>query len=234
MTKCPYSIGYYQNDAIKNEFEITASCHSLRCPHCRKIRLNQIRDRINLNFKNRSFRMWTLTVRNHESIDDKDITKFWNRLRTQLRHLGIKNYRYCWVKELTKKQCRHIHIIIDDLPISQSQLQDLWYKATEQTSFIVDTGYPRFKIDNPAGYLSKYITKSVDGLDYKEKVYQFSYNCLKLAPYKPDQPLRYNALSFDEQTARYDALIDRISNFNDILDRKTRTILFRYLGQTKL
>lgn len=143
------------------------SCNSWSCPHCGKIKKNRIVDRVKSGFDadliipGHRIRSITLTQK-FGSV--RNIMKDWAVMRVYLGRLGY-HVKYFWCKEFTVKGQRHLHAIINAY-IPQPVLKDCWSRATCGESYIVWITGQNSKLKeiaslyNPAGYASKYLTKS--------------------------------------------------------------------------
>jgi len=236
ITNCPNTIGYFQNEQLN--IEIPCACKSWRCDVCAKVRLNQFRDRVAYYFNDTLCTMWTLTLRNSDEvkIDDKTIMPLWNILCNYYRKTGVfnENTKFVWTKELTLKGFRHLHILINVVDVSINQLQKDWYRVTNQTSWIVDTGRPNIEIQRASGYISKYISKAIIALDKKEKVYGFSRNCPALPKYKTGPDWKFSYVSWNKRLEEQDLKHTEQNEFNDHIDATTYWLLKPYYGQCNL
>lgn len=114
--------------------------------------------------------------------------KYWARFRATLAKYGYRHYRYFWVKEFTKKGKLHLHIAIS-VYVPIWLIRHAWYYATEKTSWVV---YITSRINNPAGYMMKYATKSIDSkFRYRERRYGFSRIGFSPKKYVPDGKWTY-------------------------------------------
>lgn len=69
----------------------------------------------------------------------------------------------------------HLHIIIDNA-IPSKVIRHYWYLATSKTSFIIDIKIIENDVYNVAGYMTKYMTKTINNATFKrrERRYGFS------------------------------------------------------------
>ncbi len=165
--KCPQPVGvWFGFDQFKQKHYVGYQyCGKWTCPHCGNVKRARLLERINQGFKGYRVRLWTLTIR-PGYYDDGKIMKAFHRLMSTLLFYGY-NPRYVWFKQYTKNHIRHLHILITDENESDRSIHDVdintlqswWYKATEKTSWIVDTGKPTFDLQFPARYASRYFTR---------------------------------------------------------------------------
>lgn len=116
------------------------------------------------------------------------LMKAWARLRANLFKQGFI-FNYFWVKEYTKKGKLHMHIIID-ANIPQKVIRHAWYLATKKTSYIIHMKTIDMDIYNVAGYMMKYMTKTIAQNEFKkgERRYGFSrYEGFKPVKIPPDK-----------------------------------------------
>ena len=128
------------------------ACKMWNCPHCKKVLLNKLMDKVNLFFNSMKCRFMTLTML---ATDPRDIMKFWNILRTDLE----RNYRGIvgfWGKEFTKAAVRHLHVIVNKY-IKWSWLSRRWKEITG-TSHVVRMN--RAEVRSAAAYMFKYMSKA--------------------------------------------------------------------------
>lgn len=196
---CQNKIGFVRTSSCNydelSEIEgYSLNCHQWSCPDCAKVLKNQLLDRINqgLDFVHEFFFM-TLT----SSYREMDIKKYWNRFRVRMSYNYSIN-RFVWVMELTPPShvyedwkgvkrvsvggLRHFHVLIsfkDKIP-SKDLIERYWYRATSEKAWQIH--FERLNdIRSPAGYMSKYLTKSLfSGYKDKEHRVGFSQNFPKL------------------------------------------------------
>lgn len=163
-TNCIKPVGYVVTDTGLH----SVACKMRNCPVCSQINRLMLMDRVKYFFKSDDrLRFMTLTKSIH---DQTDIMKHWNTLLTDIKRKfpGIKGF---WVKEYTKKGVAHLHVIVDRY-IPQEWLKERWLGIT-CTSYIVHVE-EMDDINNPAGYMLKYMTKA-HASDYRkgERIYGF-------------------------------------------------------------
>jgi hypothetical protein len=145
--------------------KIDIPCKSWRCPACSKVKKNIVLDRCRDGFAGERVRFLTLTL--SPDADNKRITQYWNRFKASLYKKGYRRFKYFWVKEFTKQGVCHLHVAISAY-IPKSLIDRYWNLATEKTSFITYISYKGF-LKNPAGYMTKYMTKQLYEGDLYER-----------------------------------------------------------------
>lgn len=164
QNRCPRPIGMYVNRHDGSVLPIP--CNRWDCPHCGPIKKNRVADRVKRGFRLDSVagnrvRAMTLT---QKLGTEQYIMDCWSRFRALLAKRGI-HLKYFWSKEFTVKGERHMHVLINAY-IPQEIIKECWLKATKGESYIVwITGKElpdseKGDIYNPAGYATKYLTKS--------------------------------------------------------------------------
>ena len=188
FTDCPTPVGvYYPED---NEGEARpVPCKRFKCPYCGKIRRKQVMDKVKRGFGSDRVRFLTLTIPPQiDNYKGRRLMKAWNRFRTRIKQL-FSGFKYFWVKEFTKKGIRHLHIMIN-VYIPIAVIKRVWKKATTYTVKVQNgreeretfasithiSGSKKRKIMNAAGYMTKYMTKQMQGrnFDERERRYGFS------------------------------------------------------------
>lgn len=186
---CPTPSGWFTN---QEGDRIPAGCKSWDCPYCGPIRKKQLLDRVRDGFvpvQQDGGRVRFLTLTLSLQANNRDIMKFWARFRATLAKHGYRHFRFFWVKEFTQKGKLHLHIAIDCyVPIWL--IRHAWYYATDKTSWVV---FITSKINVPAGYMSKYMTKAfLQGkFRYRERRYGFSRHGFKLKKHVPDKKWQF-------------------------------------------
>lgn len=163
-TNCIKPVGYVLTDTGLH----SVACKMRNCPVCAQVNRLQLMDRV-VNFfeAQEELRFMTLTKSIH---DNTDIMTHWHTLMVDLKRKfpGIAGF---WVKEYTKRGHAHLHAIVNRY-IPQEWLKQRWLDIT-CTSYIVHIE-AMANINNPAGYMLKYMTKA-HAADYKkgERIYGF-------------------------------------------------------------
>ncbi len=178
MTNCPDPVGTFENNDGE---KFNVACKKWSCEVCRKVLKNKLLDRIRDGFikyreKHPNCGLYFLTLTLSNVVDDSNIMKYWARLRAHISKYGIRNLAYVWCKEFTQAGIRHLHIIYAyDEDIDQNFLSESWKKVTENTSCVVDIRAID-SIRSASGYISKYITKSLDALGFKKGEHRFGFS----------------------------------------------------------
>jgi hypothetical protein len=170
-TNCIKPIGYGQSTKTGEHFEIP--CKKWDCPVCSRVKVNKLLDDTNMFFEFEHVRFMTLTEKATASNKDQ-IIRHYRRLMDNLKkkYPGLKAF---WIKEFTKRGTRHLHVVLNQY-IPQKEIKRLWIKATGGESFIVHIEDAK-EIRNAAAYMTKYMTKQLNGGDnFKrgERRYGFS------------------------------------------------------------
>lgn len=161
-SRCPTPSGYFVSKDGKTT--VPAPCCSWSCPVCGEIKKNRVMDTVKLSSdllqqsglpaNRKIWRFLTLTQRTNDPVP---IMKAWARFRA----LAAKHnaaFDFFLVKEFTVKGKRHLHVLINRY-IKAYDVKRWWWNATEHNSFIVKI--VRRDIKNAAGYMTKYMTKSI-------------------------------------------------------------------------
>jgi len=166
-TNCPTPSGYFVSDDGK--IKIPAPCNSWTCPTCGPHKKNKLMDVVRiasdqikqdktLPAQRKIWRFLTLTQRD---TDPTPIMTAWNRWRAFMAKKKI-TFDFFLVKEFTKKGKRHLHVLINRY-IPSRVVMYAWRLATDGNSYV--TKIARREIKNAAGYMTKYMTKTMeDGL----------------------------------------------------------------------
>lgn len=191
-TNCLYPVGWFVSSDGTRE---PIPCKQWKCPSCSRVMKNKLMDRVARGFAGEEVRFLTLTMRSGSN--DREIMKCYNRLRSNLSYHGYKGFKCFVVKEFTRRGVRHLHVAISAY-IPQELISKCWYLATDKTSYITDIRYED-DIKNIAGYLTKYMTKSIHsgGFEKGERRYSFS----RHEGFKPvkswDQPMTKPSVLID-------------------------------------
>ena len=188
--KCPQPIGLFINKNTGNR--VPMACHKWTCPHCGKIKKMGILHRVKMGFHPDMISAGSRIrgiVLTQKLGSRRDIMRDWATFRHILVRAGY-HLKYFWAKEFTKKGQRHLHALVNAY-ISQHVLKDAWSRATQHESWIVwitGKNHPKRSEDiyNPAGYATKYLTKSYgheQQFDTHERRWGFSREPL----FKPQQ-----------------------------------------------
>lgn len=180
FSKCPQPDGFFWRTDGTQTVIIPKPCNRYDCPHCGKVRANQIRDKIREGCRDiegdlekphsqRIIRFLTLT---QETTDYQPITAAYNRFKVYLALSGYSRIRYFWIKEFTKKGKPHLHILMNRY-IPQAILSECWRQATYGKSYIVHVTRVNFTIRNPAGYVTKYLSKAIHQKNFKKGEHRF-------------------------------------------------------------
>lgn len=180
---CPQPVGFFWR-VVDGKTEIRpAPCKRYDCPHCGKIKKNQVLDKIywgtvDIQMNTSALRSWriirSLTLTQHIE-DPTDIMEAYNRFRTSLRDKGYRNIRYFWVKEFTRKNKRHLHILINRY-IPQGVIAAAWKQATLGWSYIVHITRVNMTIRKPAGYFAKYVGKALHDQNFRKHEHRYGHD----------------------------------------------------------
>lgn len=212
LVACPNPIGYFQ--VAHDGGKIPMPCNRWDCPFCGQRKKWRVAQRVMRGFGREMLagnrvRALTLTQKLGTSIYIMDA---WRRFRALLAKRGY-HLTYFWAKEFTKQGERHIHALINAY-IPQPVIQDCWRTATKGESYIVwitgkDIPHEDGDIYNPAGYATKYLTKSYGTearFDKGERRFGFSRNPLFRVrkTFGPSQ-IKYAAIvtTFSRRPLRY-------------------------------
>jgi len=179
---CPHPVGFVTRQGGRAAKPIPINCGSWTCPHCGVVKKARVCSRVAAGFSpeimgGRRARMITLT---QVLGTTRPIMKSWANFRAILAKNGIK-LQYFWTKEFTQKGERHLHVIVNAY-IPFQNLRFYWWLATGGESYITwitgkEDESPDGDITSPAGYATKYLTKSfADGSEYKKKERRFGFS----------------------------------------------------------
>lgn len=171
LNYCPNSPGYFKSP---DGLLFPAPCKSWTCPYCGPKRKYDLLWRLEhgYNVGGLRWRFLTLTM---QTRDPTRITAAWARFRAYLAKRGYR-FKFVWVKEFTLAGKRHLHILISAY-IPWRILRAGWLAATSGHSYIVDIRAHKGKIRSLGGYMSKYISKSLVGVNTflkRERRFMFS------------------------------------------------------------
>lgn len=185
-TNCDQPIGYFYSPEGE---KIPAPCKQWNCPTCSKVKKNKLLDRVGRGFSvvmagGHRVRAVTLTL--GLEADNALMGKYFARFRAWLAkpRLHNKKYRafrginYFWTKEFTEAGKLHLHMLID-VYIPVKLIKKAWKWATYGTSTIVFITKIYNQIFNPAGYMTKYMSKELEQCEQfrrKERRFGFSRN----------------------------------------------------------
>lgn len=192
MTNCPQPIGYFLTPEGK---KIPAPCKQWNCPICSKVKKNKVLDKAGTGFSILQYagnRVRSLCLTLGPRADNESMGKYFARFRAWLakprkygkRKRSYRNIKYFWTKEFQKNGQLHLHILIN-VYIPVDVIRAAWEWATYGTSRIVFITKINNEIRNPAGYMTKYMTKELEQsheFRYKERRYGFSRG--KVNPFK--------------------------------------------------
>jgi len=181
LTNCPHPVGFFIIHEGGTSYRIPAPCKSWDCPVCGVQKRLHLADRIHegaVRLQNdpallpdhRLLRFLTIT---QHTDDPLPIMQGWNYLRLLLSNHGYDNLRFFLVKEFTEKGKRHLHILINR-EIPHALLKQLWIQVTDGRSYIIDIRRVSEKINRPAAYMTKYLTKSQQCRQFKKYEKRFT------------------------------------------------------------
>lgn len=181
---CPNPIGVFYDDQGN---EVPAPCGKYGCSTCGKVKKNQVLDRAGRGFKkvqnygpaNRN-RVRALCLTLGPRADNKLMGKYFARFRAWLAKPRVKNKRkqggkrktrakrsyrglnFFWTKEFQPDTGQlHLHILMDAY-IHFTEIRKAWKWATYGTSHIIYATKINNEIYNPAGYMTKYMSKELE------------------------------------------------------------------------
>lgn len=162
LKECPTPIGIKIDKNTKVVTKI--GCGRYTCPYCGYWKKQRIQRRVSLGFpKESSFCiMWTFTVPlGYSSVRGYKIMDAWASFR---RLMALKNYKFkfFWCKEFTIRGEQHFHVLIDGF-LPYGLVWSCWHISTHKLANHVTFSDPKKipKINNPAGYILKYLIKAV-------------------------------------------------------------------------
>lgn len=184
LTNCPSPVGLLHTfDVATGEYmgSIPKACERWDCPVCGQRKKNMLIDGIrdgalrivqdtNLPDTERVLRHVVLTF---ATSDDTPPGLAFSRFRAGIAKAGIKNLRYLWVKEFTRKGKRHFHLLINR-HIEHSLLKHLWSNATDRKSFYVYITRADHNIRNAGAYLGKYVAKGLHSRKFRRRERRYS------------------------------------------------------------
>lgn len=179
QASCHDVSGYVVNSST-GEYK-PVGCGSPFCPYCGPLIKKRILDDVHRGFIGEHVRACTLTLRRGDDertnrMHNKRLSGYWHRLLTRLRSReGFSDLKFFYTLELTEKGMLHMHIMWN-IWIDFYKLSQMWFECTDKTSYIVFL--QDVEIRSPAGYISKYLTKSFqfDLGNRRLKRYGFSQN----------------------------------------------------------
>lgn len=132
-TQCPRATvpAFIYSTQTSKSFEVP--CGSYSCPWCswRKMQVCQfyvLAGMIEAHNRGDRLRFATLTEDPKKPLDVPQLSKAWNRLRTNLKDLGLLD-EYISCVEVTKKSRPHLHLVLTGKFIPQRKLSQLAEKA---------------------------------------------------------------------------------------------------------
>lgn len=140
-------------------------CKSLLCPYCGPLKKSGILDDVHQGFVGEHVRFCTLTLRRGDDertnrAHNRRLSGYWNKLNMRLRNReGFRDLKFFYTLELTEKKMLHMHVLWN-IWIDFYKLSQMWFECTDKTSYIVFL--QDVEIRSPAGYISKYLTKSFE------------------------------------------------------------------------
>lgn len=187
MGLCPTPVGYVTKMIGEDiGVKIPVNCKRWSCPHCGDVNKKRVLDRVSYGFKGGTrVRGMTLTeLKDPGNEEAEKISVHFARLRANLYKKGYR-FRYFRVTEFkprkgdtspNAKQYRHYHVLIDAY-IPQAVISNAWYEATNHTAYVVWVNAS--EIMKGAGYLSKYLTKTMNDEHFgkHERRFSFSQKC---------------------------------------------------------
>jgi hypothetical protein len=221
---CPRPIGTTTNYWSKITRNI--ACKKWSCPVCGNRMKFAILKRLALNFpKGSDYFFWTLTDHMHPDDISDHFTLFMKNIRK--RYKVDKSF---WCKEYTPPShayrdargivrisvgnVKHLHGLTSFIGENPDELEisELW-KMASTDSYVVK--FEKVILRNPAGYMSKYLTKTFQDSLFmtKEQKYHFSRNCDKLE--KPNASVGW---SFDTRS-------QDVIRINELQETRGRYIL---------
>lgn len=201
MGKCPTPVGYATKKMGEDiGVKIPVNCKRWSCPHCGKVNKKRVLDRVAYGFhgfqwqpkRGVRIRGMTLTELKDPDNDEADkISVHFARLRANLAKKGYRP-QYFRVTEFrpregdtseNPKQYRHYHVLMNAY-IPQAVISNAWYEATNHTAYVVWVNAS--DIMKGAGYLSKYLTKSMNDEHFgkHERRFSFSQKCFPLVAFE--------------------------------------------------
>lgn len=196
VQKCSRPIGLFKNRITGQK--IPMRCNTWDCPYCGKIKKINVLKRVERGFErigqNLGMRIRSVTLTQRLG-SERNIMKDWAALRHILARSGY-NLRYFWSKEFTHKGQRHLHLLINAY-IPQKTLSFCWRLVTNGESYIVwinsaERGEFADDIRNPAGYMSKYLTKAYsDEVKFNKSEHRYGFSrcaLFKVQKYTPPIP----------------------------------------------
>lgn len=115
-------------------------------------------------------KIWRFLTLTQRTDDPTPIMKAWARFRAYMKKKGYE-FDFFLVKEFTKKGKRHLHVLINRY-IPSRVVMHAWRLATGGYSYIVKI--TRREIKNAAGYMTKYMTKTMHEGMFRRKERRYS------------------------------------------------------------